>query len=54
MLQISVHYGQGEEQEQAFIYQYHAERVWTVAWSPDGQSLASAGIDGEVHVWQAV
>ncbi len=29
----------------------HTAGVWSVAWSPDGQLLASGGDDGLVHLW---
>jgi WD40 repeat protein len=29
----------------------HQEEVWSVAYSPDGKSLATASIDGTVRVW---
>jgi len=28
--------------------------VWSVAWSPDGKYIASAGQDHAVHVWEAI
>jgi WD40 repeat protein len=30
----------------------HTKRVWGVAWSHDGQTLASASDDGAVRIWQ--
>jgi WD40 repeat protein len=29
----------------------HLEHVWSIAWSPDGTLLASAGQDGSVVLW---
>ena len=38
----------------AFIYSLHSGTIWSVAWSPDGQHIASTSEDGTVHVWQAM
>jgi WD40 repeat protein len=35
-----------------YIYGGHTGYVTTVAWSPDGKLLASAGADHIVHVWE--
>ncbi|WP_353739784.1 WD40 repeat domain-containing protein [Thermogemmatispora sp.] len=34
-------------------YGGHRDLVQAVAWSPQGDWLASASSDGEVHVWKA-
>ncbi len=35
------------------VYRGHAGIVWSVAWSPDGQFIASTSNDNTVQVWQA-
>ncbi len=36
-----------------YIYRGHTDRVSTVAWSPDGQYIASGSNDKTVHIWNA-
>jgi eukaryotic-like serine/threonine-protein kinase len=37
-----------------FTYHGHTKGVEAVAWSPDGQRIASASNDDTVQVWQAI
>ena len=34
-------------------YSQHSSAIRALAWSPDGDTLASAGEDQQVHIWQA-
>ena len=45
----------GDEAQEAFTFSQGAGEVWTMAVSPDGQSIASAGLgsDTPVKVWDA-
>ncbi len=36
-----------------YTYRGHMDLVWTVAWSPNGKYIASAGKDRTVQVWNA-
>ena len=35
------------------IYRGHERYVFAVSWSPDGSSIASGGLDKQVHIWDA-
>lgn len=43
----------GATQEVIVTYSEHSQPVTALAWSPDGQSIASASQDGSVRVWDA-
>ena len=37
--------------EQVCVLKGHLDRVWNVAWSPNGSLLASCGGDKVVRIW---
>jgi len=50
----SVQVGSSSNSSPAFtIYRGHDSSVEHVAWSPDGQTMASADTRGTIHIWQA-
>ncbi len=42
-----------ERSDQPLVYRGHTHFISGIAWSPDGQRIASASGDGTVHVWNA-
>ena len=46
--------GMPRDGSQPFTYQGHRDVVVSLAWSPDGQRVASASYDHTVQVWQAI
>ena len=43
----------GEPHQQPLIYRGHTHFIRGVAWSPNGQRIASASGDGTVQIWKA-
>jgi WD40 repeat protein len=43
-----------QHQAAQVVYRGHAGLVWSVAWSPDSQFIASVGWDDTVQVWEAM
>ena len=40
-------------QGDVLVYRGHSDQVTSVAWSPDGERIASGSVDGTVQLWQA-
>jgi len=39
--------------QRLFTYEGHTSYVYSVAWSPDGSSIASSSADGTIQIWNA-
>lgn len=44
--------GAAKSSSATVVVQRHSARIWSLAWSPDGERLATASDDGSVRVWE--